>query len=272
MKVDLHNHTKYSDGVWTCKELIEEAIKANVDIFAITDHDSVFGVEEILEEVKNYNNIDVIPGVEISTNYKGQSVHIVCLFKDKKVPKEMMEFSIQNKQKRIDRAILMMNKIHEIYGLKVDIDELLKTGKVITRGNMLRNIAKCNNLSFEEAQFYITQESKAYIPASKLTVQDGLDLARSSNAIAIFAHPCLVKREYLKEILDFGFDGIEVYYPLNQNDDEEYMKSLAKEYNLFWSAGSDCHGDKTHANIGTCCLTKEEFMPMAKVLNYELEE
>ena len=78
MKIDLHNHTNYSDGVCTPKELLELAVKNNVDIFALTDHDSVFGCEEILNLSKNYNT-RVILGLELSTDYKGESVNIVCL-------------------------------------------------------------------------------------------------------------------------------------------------------------------------------------------------
>lgn len=272
LKIDLHNHTTYSDGVFSCERLIEEAINQQVDIFALTDHDSVFGIEEIITVAKNYPSIKVIPGVELSTFYKGENVHIVCLFKNGIVPREMMDFSIQNKDQRVKRAIQMMTNIKDIYGLKVDIDELLSTGKVITRGNMLRSIAKSNDLSLAEAQFYISNESKAYIPSSKLSTKDGLTLAKNCNCVTIFAHPCLVKREYIDEILEFGFDGIEVYYPSNKDGDEQYFKDKAKEYNLFYSAGSDCHGDKTHANIGTCCLNKEEFSPLAKAIGLEMEE
>ena len=82
MKIDLHNHTKHSDGVYTPLELVNRAINNGVDVFALTDHDSIFGIEEINEIAKN-KNIRIINGMELSTYYKGESVHIVCLFKNK---------------------------------------------------------------------------------------------------------------------------------------------------------------------------------------------
>lgn len=272
MKIDLHNHSCYSDGVYSCEQLIQEAIKQNVDIFALTDHDSVFGVAEILELNKKYPEITVIPGMELSTYYKGEDVHIVCLFKNGIIPDKMMDFSIKRKEARVERAIKMMEKIAKIYHLKIDLDALFASSDIITRGNMLRNIAACNGLSFEEAAFYISRESEAYIPTSKLETLDGLKLAREANTIAIFAHPCLVKREYIEEILTLNFDGIEVYYPANQSGDDVYFKEMAQRFNIVWSAGSDCHGDETHANIGTSCLTKTEFLPLANKIGFDVEE
>ena len=101
MRIDLHNHTKYSDGIYTPEELINIAIEQNVDCFAITDHDSVFGCDEIQDLSKKYN-INVISGMELSTYYKGEPVHIVCLFKDNIVPQKLLEFSINRMKEQIE--------------------------------------------------------------------------------------------------------------------------------------------------------------------------
>ena len=275
MKIDLHNHTIYSDGLLTPEELVNNAVKNNVNVFALTDHDAVDGCEETYLIAKK-NGIKMIKGMEMSTYYKGESVHIVCLFKNNIIPHEIIDYSLKLKEKRRKRCIDMMNKIHDIYGLKIDLDSLLKNSNIITRANMLRNIAKENNLSQEEASKYISKDSKAYIPSTKLSVKDGLEIARKANCLCIFAHPCLIKnQDYVKEILDFGFDGIEVKYPLPENDEMKYRK-LAKEYGLFVSAGSDCHGDSTHIDksrahgvIGTRYLDEEEFSVIKKLLNME---
>ena len=268
MKIDLHNHTKHSDGVYTPLELVNRAINNGVDVFALTDHDSIFGIEEINEIAKN-KNIRIINGMELSTYYKGESVHIVCLFKNNIVPVEMLEFSNNLLERRKKRAIEMMNKIKDIYNLKIDLDALINESEIITRANMLRNIAKCNNMSEKEASFYVSNESKAYIPSTKMSVEDGLKLAKEANCFCIFAHPCLIKNQsYVEEILAYGFDGIEVRYPSEKND-EEYFTKLAKKYNLCISAGSDCHGDQKHADIGTMTLNEEEFEPIRRAINFE---
>lgn len=267
MKIDLHNHTKYSDGVNTPLELFESAKENGVSIFALTDHDSVFGCKEILE-YDGKDNVKIILGMELSTTYKKKSVHIVCLFKNNIIPDKIMEFSIEMLNKRKDRAIVMMNKIKDIYGLKIDIDKLIKESDIITRANMLRNIAECNNLSLKEASFYVSNKSLAYVPSTKLDTKTGIKFAKDCGCVTILAHPCLLPREMVLEIIQFGVEGIEVKYPSNQGDDEKYFRNLAKKYNLLVSAGSDCHGDSTHAPIGTSTLTLEEFIPLAERIGF----
>ena len=272
MRIDLHNHTIHSDGILTALELVKRAALNHVDIFALTDHDSVFGDDEAYEIGKEYG-VRVIKGLELSTYYKGESVHVVCLFKDNVIPQAMWDFSRDLKEKRRKRAIDMMNKIHDIYGLKIDLDELLK-GEVITRANMLNNIAKCNDMPREEAAKYIRNDSKAYIPSTKMSTEDGVKLAKEAGCVVIFAHPCLLKnQDYVEEILEYGFDGIEVRYPSEKNDEEKFLK-IAKKWNLLISAGSDCHRgaepDGDHGDIGTCTLNEEEFAPIAKLLNFEI--
>ena len=122
MKIDLHNHTFHSDGILSEEELVKRAVLNHVDIFALTDHDSVFGDDEIEKIAKKYG-VRVIKGLELSTYYKGESVHVVCLFKNNIIPQQMWDFSRNLKEKRRLRAIEMMNKIHDIYGLKIDLDE-----------------------------------------------------------------------------------------------------------------------------------------------------
>jgi predicted metal-dependent phosphoesterase TrpH len=270
MKIDLHNHTFYSDGKFSPEELVLRAKRNGVDVFALTDHDSVFGDDEIVK-IGEKHGIKVIKGMELSTYYKGEAIHIVGLFKNNIVPKPLLDFSNDFLKKRKDRAIKMMEKIQEIYGLKMNIDELIENSKVITRANMLFHLMKYNNLSREEAVPYISNKSKAYIPSTKMSVADGLKLLRESDTVVILAHPCLYPEEYLDEILPLGFDGIEVKYPSPKND-EKKMRKYQEKYHLLASAGSDCHGEGEgivgdHGDIGTSTLTEEEFLPIKKLLN-----
>lgn len=266
MRIDLHNHTNHSDGVLSPKELLKRAIKNNVDIFALTDHDSVFGCEEIYNLSLN-TNVKIIKGMELSTYHKGESVHIVCLFKENKVPKALIEFSKNKLIQRKNRAIEMINNVKSVYNVNVDVDSLLQENEVITRANMYRHILDNNpNVTEEEASFMVSSKSRAYIPSTKMSVEDGLYMAKNAGCVTILAHPCLIKEEYLEEILSYGFDGMEVRYPSIKND-EEKLTQLANKYKIFISAGSDCHGDNTHADMGTCTLNEEEFKIILDKLN-----
>ena len=266
MKIDLHNHTKYSDGVYTPKELVERAKLNGVDVFALTDHDSVFGDDEIFEIAKK-EGIMVIKGMELSTVYDGEPVHIVALFKNNIIPEGIIEYSRNFINKRKERAINMTLNINKYYGLKVDVDELVRECTVITRGNILRHVAKHNNMTNAEATKYILPDSKAYIPSTNMDTFEGIKLLKDNDCIAIFAHPCLLKKqENVEKILSCGMlDGMEVRYPSVKND-EAHFRELAKKYNVFPSAGSDCHGDNTHADIGTCTLDSDEFEIIRKKL------
>lgn len=270
MKIDLHNHSFYSDGLDSINSLNEKAIHNGVDIFALTDHDSVIGTLDITPDLRSR----IIPGIELSTTANGESVHLVGLFKNGYIPESMFEFSRNFLKARKERAIKMMAKIEEIYHLKTDIADLLKDADrtAVTRGNMLRNIAKTNNISLERAAFYISNQSEAYIPMSKTPVSEGIKFLKNNNCLVILAHPTLLKPETLNMIINLGLDGIEARYPLNKKGDEAMFKRLARNFNLFISAGSDCHGDKTHSDIGTATLDAIEFKEIAEKLNYDLEE
>ncbi|MDE7263408.1 MAG: PHP domain-containing protein [Anaeroplasmataceae bacterium] len=270
MKIDLHNHSIYSDGLLSPKELVELAKKEDVAYFALTDHDSVFGCEEIQTYAKD-SGIHVLSGMELSTDYKGYSVHIVCLFYKNIVPKALLEFSKSKKEERKTRAIQMMKKIHEIYHVEIDLEALLSENEIITRANMCYNIAKSNSISEKEAEIYVANNSKAYIPSTKLSVEEGIHFVKQAGCLTILAHPCLLPREIVEEIINLGFDGIEVRYPKNKETDEMYFRSLAEKHHLLCSAGSDFHGDHgtKHAMLGTSTLTEQEFNPIRERLGLE---
>ena len=270
MKIDLHNHSNHSDGLFSPRELLEIAVRERVDVFALTDHDSVFGCEELKQFAKEYP-VQVICGMELSTEYRNKSVHIVCLFPGNEVPKALLEFSSLKREERKARAIQMMKNIETIYHLKVDMDKLFQNSEIITRANMLYNIAECNHLTHKEAEQYIANDSKAYIPSTKLSTKEGIQFAKKNGCITILAHPCLLPREYVEEIVRLGVDGIEIRYPKNQAGDEAYFTSLAKKYGLFISAGSVFHGDSgsKHAMMGTSTLSEAEFKPIKERLGLE---
>ncbi len=270
MKADLHAHTFYSDGVYSPKELIEIAVSQKVDCFALTDHDSVFGCDEIQKYAKDYP-IHVISGMELSTVFNNHSCHIVCLFPNNVVPQELIDFSYQMKEHRKQRAIQMMQRIHDIYHLKVDIDALIAENEIITRANMFYQIAKLNHMTQKEAEQYADTSSKAYIPSTKMSTAEGIAFAKSCGCLTILAHPCLLPKEDVEEIVKLCVEGIEVRYPKNKLGDEEFFSSLALKYHLYPSAGSDFHGDKgtKHAMIGTCTIEQDLLYPILERLGIQ---
>ena len=122
---------------------------------------------------------------------------------------------------------------------------------------MLANILKCNDLDYDYARTLTSRESKAYVPFSYLSVEDGINFIHNNGGIAVLAHPCLIKRkESIQELMNYNFDGIEAIYS-NEKNDEKYFKELASKHNLLVSAGSDFHGDKSHGDMGSVSLSEE---------------
>lgn len=266
MKIDLHNHSKYSDGLYTVKEVLNFAKENGVTIMGLTDHDSCFGCDEAYLEGEKLG-IKVLRGMEVSTFYKGQTVHIVCYFKNNILPKEAYEFSKNIIDTRINRARQMMENIKNYYNINIDFDYLFKDSCIVTRGNMYQCILHSNpGISHEEAHKMVSDNSPCYIPASKLDTISGLEMLRKMGAFTILAHPTLIKKELLNEIVSLGFDGIEARYPLNKDGEEQMFKEIALKNNLVISAGSDFHGDDKHAMIGTSYLNYDEFKIIKDIL------
>ncbi len=270
MRADLHSHSIYSDGYSTLYELVKHAKKRNIDVLALTDHDTLEGDNEFIELQKEFNMI-LIKGIELTCKHKGKTVHIVGLFKNNYIPEELYLFCNNANQKRKERAIIMMNKINEYYGLDLDIDLFLKKNRTITRKNMLNFIMEAKNMTYDEAKKYTEHDSKAYIPSEKLSEEDGIKILHDNNALAIFAHPCLMKDWNLaSEIAGLDFDGIEAKYA-NVANDYDYFKKLADKHNLFISAGSDYHGDTSHGDLGTVYLEDKEVKLILDKLNIKYD-
>lgn len=110
---------------------------------------------------------------------------------------------------------------------------------------------------------FIGNDCLAYIPSTKLSTQDGIKLLKEFNALVFLAHPILVKKTSLKELINLGFDGIEAIYYRNSETDTTNLINLAKEHNLYISCGSDCHGipnDKSHGNVGDVNIPQDDII------------
>lgn len=265
MKADLHCHSVFSDGRYDLEELVKHSKERGIDVLALTDHDTVLGDELIIKYGELYN-VKIIKGIELSCKYNNETIHIVGLFRNNNVPKEMFDLSNELEEKRRLRAINMARGIRDIYKINIDLDKLIRDNKIITRKNILDHILSNNDISLEEAKFYISKECKAYISSFKYDVKDGIELLHNNNCICILAHPCLIKnKDILNEVVKLPFDGIEARYA-NSKNNYELFKDIANEYGLFISAGSDFHGDKSHGDIGDCYLDGKEVDLVLKVL------
>lgn len=273
-KVDFHVHTSASDGVISPKKVVDRAYKNGVSILAITDHDTVNGLPEAINEAK-IKDIKLIPAVEFSCNHNNESIHLLGFFKDDSYKsKEFLEILDSIKRRRILRAEEMVKKLYDIFEIKIDFKDVLKYGEsVIARPHIAKAIMDAGYPYTQDYIFdnFIGKDRPAYVPTNKITIKEGIDILHKFNAIVVLAHPILIKNSPLEEFLKFDLDGIEAVYFLNSKEDEEFLLSFAREHNLLVTAGSDCHGDfindKRHGDIGDMSLDDDLLGKLMKRLS-----
>lgn len=263
-KCDLHNHSICSDGRFKPKEIIEMAKDRNLDYISLTDHDTLSGIDEAILEAKKLN-INFIPGIELSTEYNGESIHVLGFFNKEnynnpKLNKILEEF----KEKRIARAYKLVDNLKKFHNIELDINKVLSNGKdTIARPHIAKAIIDAGYPYDHEYIFknFIGNNCPAYVPSTKLSAKDGIKLLKEFNALVFLAHPILVKKTPINDLIELGFDGIEAIYFRNTESDTIKLINLAKENNLYISCGSDCHGipnDESHGSVGDVIIPQED--------------
>lgn len=268
MKADLHSHTTYSDGSLTVLELIDLAITVELDILSITDHDCLDGSLEALKLTQN-TSLKIIPGIELSTLYNNENIHILGYFKDDFNARTLESFLEHQRIKRNQRAILILDKLRD---LGIDLDQTKLEGiKSITRGTIAELIMESGYYYTKQEIFdkYLGDGAPAYIPSTELATKEGIELLKSAGAITVLAHPVNIKKTKIEEFIKMGIDGIEAIYPINSKNDTARFLDLAGRYNLLVTGGSDFHrfDDYKHGNLGSSSLNGKRLMRFLNTLN-----
>lgn len=257
--VDLHTHTTESDGSFTPEDLILEAKHVGLSAIAITDHDSISGIKKAAP-VALEQEIELIPGVELSTDYNGKEIHVVGLFVD--IENEYFLSKIKEfKENRDNRNAIMVENLQK-EGFAITMEELLAENPdcVITRANIARFLYEHGMIPSIQTAFekYIGDNCKCYVNRFKITPMDGVRLIKEAGGTAILAHPLLYHmsdvtlQKMVNEMKDAGLDGIEAIYCTYSPSEERQMKRFAMDNQLLISGGSDFHGTtKPNLNLGT---------------------
>ncbi|MCM1161267.1 MAG: PHP domain-containing protein [Roseburia sp.] len=247
--VDLHVHSTKSDGSYTPSELVDYAVKKGLSAFALTDHDTIEGLEEAFSAAKG-KEIEIIPGIEFSTEYQGKDIHILGLYIDYE-GEEFKKYLWDFQESRRIRNEKMCQKLMEH---RVDISyEGLKErfpGAVLTRAHYARFLWEEGYVSSMKEAFdrYIGDHAPCFLPREKVTPVQAVELILKAGGVPILAHPLLYgmsdKRleELVAELKEAGLKGIEAIYSTYNSGEERQMKKLAEKYDLLISGGSDFHG------------------------------
>ena len=257
--IDLHVHSTASDGTLSPAELVQEAKKAGLAAIAVTDHDSVGGIREALD-AGNVYGLEVVPGIELSTEYADTEIHVVGLFidPDNHLLNEQIRAFVDN---RDNRNLKIIEKL-QAAGFSITAEEIYRRnpGSVIARPHIARYLVDTGQAKDVKTVFnkYIGDGCPCFVDRFKITPMRAVELIHAAGGTAVLAHPCLYKmsRETLirmiEEMLIPGLDGIEAVYSCNQGSDEKDYREIAEKYGLLLSGGSDFHGaNKPHIHLGT---------------------
>lgn len=266
--IDLHVHSNRSDGTLSPSQLVDYAMEKGLKAFALTDHDTVDGLDEAIgyaEKLKSAAVKDtartssalsagdipeVIPGIEFSTEYQGQDVHVLGLFIDyheESFRKQLKEFV----DSRITRNQKMCRLLTEA-GIPVTYEDMLAEfpDAVITRAHYAKYMLSHGYTKSMAEAFdrYIGDHCPCYVPREKVTPVQAVELVLKASGVPVLAHPVLYHMSdsrldtLVSELTDAGLVGLEAVYSTYNTAEERQMRKLAAKYGLLISGGSDFHG------------------------------
>ena len=260
---DLHIHSNYSDGIKSPEEIINLAIKDNIKCISITDHDSI-AAQYVTKN--NYEGIDIIPGIELSTEYKEMELHILGYFIDieNESLNELVNELNTQRIKRVEDILFNLKK----YQINLELDDLaVDMDSTIGRSHIANAMVRKGYFDNYKSAFrsFLIQGKPGYVKGFRLNYRDCIDVINKSGGVAVLAHPGQIYRKIeieniLKELRCFGLKGIEVYHPSHSQGDVNKFFNLSKKYKLCVTGGSDYHGKVLgydNLSIGNCGLNKE---------------
>lgn len=257
--IDLHTHSTESDGTLTPQELMQLASDSGLSAIALTDHDTVGGLSKA-KPVAEKLGIELVPGIELSTDYNGTEVHMLGFYIDDTNPaflKKLQEF-IDSRNLRNEKMAFLLQK----EGFSVTLENLYQEypDSVITRAHFARYLVEHNFVKDRDTVFrkYLGDNCRCYVPREKISPFEAIDLIHLGGGLAFFAHPVLCHmnhdrlRFFVRDLKAAGLTGMEAVYSMNSPGDERNMKKLAQEFHLLISGGSDFHGEnKPYIHLGT---------------------
>ncbi len=243
MKADLHTHTTASDGTLSPRALVREAHRRGLQVLAVTDHDSVDGIAEAEEEATELG-VELVAGVELSTDVPGSEVHLLGYFVDWH-SESFRQLLRRLRDGRVVRAKEMVRRINQL-GIPLTFEEVLKYADgAIGRPHVARALVASGYVASVQEAFarYLGRGCPAYVERERFSPEEAVEAIRAAGGVPVFAHPLWGgDPERVARLVKHGLKGIEVYYPDHTPADVLRFLELARRFHLVPTGGSDYHG------------------------------
>ena len=244
-RIDLHTHSRASDGEFTASEVAERAKAAGIGVWALSDHDTVAGLEEA-RVAADRAGIRLVPGIELSVFLDQKEIHVLGHFIDPAHP-SMRNFEDLLAVRRRERMGQIVVKLAAL-GIRVREEDIEKWsgGKTIGRPHVARALMEAGAAATVKEAFdrYLGEGKPAYVGRYRLEADEAIRLVRGAGGTATVAHPGVSKLERydLVRLRAAGVDGLEVHHADHVPSQREKLLRIAEELSLVPTAGSDYHG------------------------------
>lgn len=252
--IDLHTHSSRSDGTLPPAEVVRLAALTGLEVVGLTDHDTTAGVPEA-EAAGAELGIEVVPGIELSAEYEGRSVHVLAYWADPAEPELRAELE-RLRDERLGRAVGMIDKLREL-GIAISLERVreIAGGGPIVRPHIAQALVEVGAVASEQEAFdrYIADGGPAYVEKHALHPVDAVRLVLRAGGVCVLAHPGLwddrsggsgVPEEVIEAMAAAGMQGLEVEHPDHEPEDRERFRRLAARLRLVPTGGSDFHGER----------------------------
>ena len=246
---DLHTHSIFSDGTFTPEEIIDAAIDEGLSAVALTDHNTVAGLDRLIDYAKD-KPIEIAPGVELSTAYYGREVHVLGLCLNVGMFDDITAY-VKTADERKEKSNIDLAQKLNANGYSFDYSAVKQStpkGKV-NRANIAAELLRMGYISSMTEAFstILSPEYGWYVPPERIATLDGIKYLSSIGAVVVLAHPLIsMTYEKLDAFLPLakhnGLTGIETVYSFYSDEDTNFAKEMCRKHQLLESGGSDFHG------------------------------
>jgi predicted metal-dependent phosphoesterase TrpH len=245
MRIDLHTHTTASDGLLSAEALVQAVQAAHLDVFSITDHDTLDALVEADAHARGYG-LRLIPGIELSAMWRKRvELHLLGYFFDP-ADVQLLGFLRERREARRARLTAMLNRLQAM-SIAVSADDVLAIAKDgnVGRPHLARVLVQRGFVSSPDEAFerYLGEGKAAYVPRPDLTTTEAIQVIHDAGGLASLAHPGLHNHDdVFPDLVADGLDAIEAYHVAHTPGQVRHYRRLAVRWEILVSGGSDFHG------------------------------